>query len=279
MSLESAKSYGYRASIIFCIIPIISIIANIGIYAQLFKTLGAQIANNPNATIDPISPAIANSLVVLTSIIGLITGVLGLTALVLFLIAHYRLSKYYKEPAIFRNIIYSIILTIGYVIAAIIAVVGIVLITALTTFSTEFIPDIGTATSAVYAPLSIILVVFVIITILFVIFNLLLWYRAFNKLGDKSGVDAFKTAGLLYVIGTFIPFVSCIAWIYAAKGYKQLQIQQPPNNEYYTPTYTPTSPVFNGIFCSQCGTENLSNDLYCKQCGHPLQTTQTNTTT
>jgi uncharacterized membrane protein YfhO len=116
---------------------------------------------------------------------------------------------------------------------------------------------------------------FAILTIIFVIIYVLLWYRAFNKLGEKSGVDAFKTAGLLYALGTFIPLLSCIAWIFAAKGYKQLKQQQPPQNN--TNNYNTTT-TDNEIFCSQCGTKNLTNTTYCKQCGQPLHTTQTNPT-
>jgi uncharacterized membrane protein len=264
MSLESAKNYGYVASIIFCIIPIISFIANIPISASLFQTFG-DLITNPNT----VNTAIFSTFTYLF-IIGIGVIVTGLLALILFLIAQYRLSKYYKEPTIFRNILYSILLTIGYVIIVIIAAVIFVVTTATTVITTDI-----NSTSTILASFIAVIAVFAVLTIIWVIIHALLWYRAFSKLSEKSGIDAFKTAGILYVIGMFIPFIGSIAWFFAAKGYKQIQPQQPPtNNNYNTSTYTPQSPTFDRIFCSQCGTENLSNATYCKHCGQTIQTTQ-----
>jgi uncharacterized membrane protein len=271
MSLESAKNYGYIASIIFCIIPIISFITNIAVFAAFFSSFGDLIAN-PNAVNTDIIFSTFTYLGVIAGI-GAIILITGLFALILFLIAQYRLSKYYNEPAIFRNILYSILLTIGYVIIAIIAAAILFLITATTVITTEIAPG---ADTVMLTPLIGTAVLVVVLSIIYVIIYALLWYRAFNKLGEKSGIDAFKTAGLLYVIGMFIPFVSLIAWIFAAKGYKQLKPQQLPTDSNYN-TYTPQSPTVNRIFCSQCGTENLVNDTYCKHCGQTIQTTQTDT--
>ena len=57
----------------------------------------------------------------------------------------------------------------------------------------------------------------------FGIVNGLLYMRAFNKLKEKSGVDNFGTAGLLYLIGVFIPLITWIAWIFAAMGFNKLK--------------------------------------------------------
>ena len=127
MSLESAKNYGYIASIIFCIIPIISFTLSASIYAQLFRTI-TNLITNPNMVTDPSKFTTFNTLEIIL-IAGLITIALSFTALILFLIAQYKLSKYYNEPAIFRNIIYSILLTISYTIAIIITTVLILLAT------------------------------------------------------------------------------------------------------------------------------------------------------
>ncbi|MCL2642691.1 MAG: DUF996 domain-containing protein [Candidatus Bathyarchaeota archaeon] len=274
MSLESAKNYGYIASIIFCIMPIISFIANIAVFASFFQTFGELMANPNSVNTDIFSTF--TYLGVIASI-GFIVGIASFLALILFLIAQYRLSKYYKEPAIFRNILYSILLTIGYIIGVIVASVILFLITAVTVITPEIITD--GSISTMLAPIIIAIALFVVLTIIYAIIYALLWYRAFNKLSEKSGIDTFKTAGLLYVISMFIPFIGCIAWLFAAKGYKQLKPQQPPtNNNYNTSTYTPQSPTFDQIFCSQCGTENIANSTYCKHCGQPIQTTQTNPT-
>jgi len=267
MSLESAKNYGYIASIIFCIIPIISYTLSASIYAQLFRTI-TNLITNPNMVTDSSKFTTFNTLEIIL-IAGLITIALSFTALILFLIAQYKLSKYYNEPAIFRNIIYSILLTISYTIAIIITTV-LILLATFTTIDT-------TGNTITFTPFIIAITVFTVLTIAFIILYALLWYRAFNKLGEKSGINTFKTVGLLFVIGMFIPIVSFIAWVFAAKGYKQLKPQQPPNNNYNTQTYNPT-PTFDRIFCSQCGTENHTNAIYCKHCGQTIQTNPTNTT-
>jgi uncharacterized membrane protein len=273
MSLESAKKYGYIASIIFCIIPIIGWITNAVIYASFFQNIGDLITNPDTASSFPFAGF--QYLEVLANIV-LIIIVLSLGALILFLIAQYRLSKYYNEPAIFRNILYSILLTIGFVIIMAISITIIAITAVASAVVTSITPTdlIGS-----YAPFITVIAIVVILSVIYAVLYALLWYRSFNKLGEKSGINVFKTAGLLFALGTFIPFISFIAWILAAKGYKQLQPQQPPtDSSYNTSTYTPQSPTFDRIFCSQCGTENLTNSTYCKHCGQAIQTTQTSTT-
>ncbi|MCL2257506.1 MAG: DUF973 family protein [Nitrososphaerota archaeon] len=268
MTLESAKSYGYIASIIFCVMPIISYISSIVMSVQLFQIF-TNILSNPNAeTNSSLLAALTSSSIAVG--VGLITVLaLSLIALILFLIAQYKLSKYYNEPSIFRNFIYIILFAICYSVIVVIVV------------AIFFIATITTASVTAVTSVIIAIVVLVVLTIIFIILEALLWYRAFKKLSEKSGVDAFKTAGLLYVIGMFISIVTCIAWYFAAKGYKQLKPQQTPNNDCYTtPTYNPSAtPTLDRIFCSQCGAENLSSAIYCKHCGQPIQTTPINTTT
>jgi heme/copper-type cytochrome/quinol oxidase subunit 2 len=150
-----------------------------------------------------------------------------------------------------------------------------------TSFTTDLpIEGITQSFTQLLSGIIVLYAVTIIITLICGIINGFLWYQAFDKLGEKSGIDKFKTAGLLYLIGIFVPIiVTWIAWIFAAKGYKQLKPQQPhANNDYNTSNYT-SPPVFDKIFCSQCGTENFANDVYCKHCGQPIQITQTNTTT
>jgi len=160
MSLESAKNYGYIASIIFCIMPIISFISNAFVFAQLFQTISNLIAN-PNVATDPSMLTAFNTVGGIAGV-GLIVGALSFIALILFLIAQYKLSKYYNEPAIFRNILRSILLIIGYVIVVTIVMV----LVFLTTFATI---DITGATATVFAPIVVAIAVFIVLTIVFII--------------------------------------------------------------------------------------------------------------
>ena len=57
----------------------------------------------------------------------------------------------------------------------------------------------------------------------FAIVNGWLYMRAFNKLKEKSGVDNFGTAGILYLVGSIVPIVGWIAWIFAAMGFQKLK--------------------------------------------------------
>jgi uncharacterized membrane protein len=210
------------------------------------------------------------------AVLGISIGaaVASIIAFVLFFITMHRLSKHYKEPAIFRNILYSLILNIimciviGVMIAAFIPLVG-----------TQFVLDsITDATIMQTALLAIMLfIAATCIAIFTVIISGVLHWRAFTKLGEKSGVDSFKTAGLLFMLGSILQIIGIgailcwISWIYAAKGFKQIQ---PINNSV---NYTANNS--NKIYCSHCGIENNTdnNTNYCSHCGKTLYTNQTNT--
>ncbi|MCL2641903.1 MAG: DUF996 domain-containing protein [Candidatus Bathyarchaeota archaeon] len=269
MSLESAKKYGYTASMINIILPVIGIIVALGLFAALFH----QILVNP--TIDLFSTFLGGALIG-TSII---MGAAGISALILFLLAMHKLANYYKEPAIFRNILYGLLLTtIGAIITSIISAIITTTTLITTTNPTMQLPienNFSTITQIItlYATIIGILVIFGII-------NGILYWQAFNKLSEKTNIETFKTTGLLFLIGSIIPLINWIGWIFAAKSYKQIQPQPTtPTTTNNTPTYTTTPPPnIDRIYCSQCGTENNTNTNYCKQCEHTLQTTQTNTT-
>jgi len=271
MNFESAKKQGFIASTLF-----------ISIYIASFAISLSCIPLLMQAMINPlgVTSLVENYLIGICAATAYIL-IAGLIALILFLLAHYRLSKYYKEPAIFRNIIYSIIITIIYTI--IITTTATIL--AITLFTTTAIDNFqlpmqnslqtGTAPEAF-----IIFVAAIIITAIPVaIINGILWWRAFTKLGEKSNIQRFKTTGLLFFIGIFIGIANLIAWIFAATCYKQLQPNPNSNTTdttNHTPPTTQTSPPnFDKNHCTYCGTEN-NNTTYCKHCGNPIQTTQTN---
>jgi len=255
MSLESAKKYGFISSVINSILPIVSIVVVVILFAQL----AIQIPSG-----EPITFLIV-SLIAFCCVIG----VVSIAGFVLFFLSMHRLSEYYKEPKIFKNILYSLLLSIISAIIIVCVVIGFALSSSMSQ-SINSNTDIQTMWSfiGIYGAV-------VGITIVLAIINGVLYWQAFNKLGEKSGVDIFKTVGLLYLIGSLImmPIILWIAWIIAAHAYKKLQ----PQPTLPTPTDTPTTTTLpiDKIYCSYCGTENISEAIYCKNCGNPLQTHQT----
>jgi ribosomal protein L40E len=110
----------------------------------------------------------------------------------------------------------------------------------------------------------IVLIVAFAVAIAMGVVSALLYKRAFNKLAEKSGVHSFDTAGLLILIGVFIPFVSWVGWIFAASGFNTLKPKP------YSPM--PTAPTITTQikFCLNCGMANNVNAAYCKNCGKQL---------
>lgn len=109
------------------------------------------------------------------------------------------------------------------------------------------------------------------VAFVFAIVNGLLYMRAFNKLGEKSGVDNFGTAGLLYLIGAIIPLVGWIAWIFAAIGFHKLKPVPATAPTVSYQTQPPLSSTAQTKRCPNCGTENSADALYCSSCGKTLQ--------
>ena len=275
MSFESAKKHGYRASVLNVILPAAAIIMSIASLVALFY----QIATNPQNT-EPIT--FLSGFIIGFSIV---IAIAGIAALILFMLSMHRLSNYYKEPTIFKNILYAFLLSIIGGITS--SIITIFMTTSLSTSiinnaTPEYLGDTLLTTL-----MSIITVYTLVLSIalIFAIISGFLYYRAFNKLGEKSGIEKFKTAGLLYLIGSVLlimgagSIITWIAWIFAAQGYKQLKPQPTFNPENNPTTTTTPQPNTNKIYCSYCGTENNTNINYCHQCGQPLHTTQTNTPT
>jgi uncharacterized membrane protein len=175
----------------------------------------------------------------------------------------YSLSNYYNEPSIFKNVLYAFILSI---------------ISGAVIFASEFaviIATIGrisqTSTPSTVVPVILSYVVVIVVALVFGIFNGVLYMRAFNKLKEKSGVDNFGTAGLLMLIGVFIPIITWIAWIFAAMGFNKLKAAPTPS-PYVPYSVQPTlSTTTQTKRCPNCGAENLTDALYCSSCGKPLQ--------
>jgi uncharacterized membrane protein len=258
MSFESGKKYGYIASMINVILPVIVII----LYLFLFiSQLGSLSTSRVGASMFPAGL----SLVMSASI-----TVIGLISFILFMLSMYNLSKYYSEPVIFRNILYAFVLNI------IVSIIAWITVAVYISSLISQIPQgaLTTSTTSSIASLIIAFLIFLVIALAFLIITAVLYWRAFNKLGEKSSIENFKTAGLLYLIGSVLCIIAVgiiliwIAWIYAAKAYKQLNPQPyaaPPTNFNAPQTGTSKS------YCSYCGTQNDADAAFCKNCGKALR--------
>jgi hypothetical protein len=92
--------------------------------------------------------------------------------------------------------------------------------------------------------------------------------RAFNKLKEKSGVDNFGTAGLLYLIGIIVPLIAWIAWIFAAKGFNKLKAAPAVAPYSIPPPMSSTTPTKR---CAHSGPDNYGAASSCRNCGKTLQ--------
>ncbi len=257
MTLESGRKMGLTASLIHVITPVIMIIL-------LFALIFSQIARYPVS-----GPSMFTS--GLTIATFLLLGAVAFAGFILFFIAMYRLSHYYNEPKIFKNVLYGLISTI---------IGG---VTALIVEFAFFATVIGRMTpgstagvnAAWFAQFMFTLIAIVGIALVFGITAAVLYWRAFNKLAEKSGVETFRTAGLLYLIGTVLSIIGIgviliwITWIYAANGFRALKPQAATSTSTY-PSATPSN-VTAKKYCPYCGTENYPDAVYCKNCGKQIQ--------
>ncbi len=270
MSLESSRKLGFTASLIAVIMPVIIGLA----YAFLiFSSITSSVSGSNSISSFPLT----------TIILLFVVGVIAFAGLVLFVIAMHRLSQYYNEPSIFKNTLYAFIINIvtGITFVAIeIALIGNLTrnITQTTTQTTAYTP-IQTAPPTVnfLVQYIIALIVLAVVALVLGIISSVLYLRAFNKLGEKSKVDNFKTAGRLYLIGTVLTIVGVgilliwIAWIFAALGFNSLKPSPVPTISTYSTTQPPLAVATQKRYCTYCGTENNSDAIYCRACGKQLQ--------
>lgn len=264
MSLESGRKIGLAASLIEVIVPVVTIITIVVFIFSLFTT------------------ALARSSGLISGIIifFIVLAILGLIGIILFVVAMHSLAQYYSEPRIFKNALYGFILNIIGGVAYGIIYLAIFLWTFL-----QAIPRTGPQTAAatpspfpsippfMTAPFAFAFVGFIIASIVLFVIGIIaafLYYRAFNKLGEKSGINNFNTAGLLILIGTIVPVVSWIGWIFAERGFQSLKpkVEQPttPINT----TQSLTESLEQKKYCPHCGSENKANAIYCGKCGNKL---------
>jgi uncharacterized membrane protein len=187
------------------------------------------------------------------------------------MLAMHLLSHYYKESGIFNNIAYALVVNIVctiVVLALFFVFISSSINSALSTPSTLAIPFL---TQFIFSFLALVVVALVLGVI-----SAAFYMRAFNKLGGKSGVGSFKTAGVLYLVGVLLSIVLIgvvlvwIAWIIAAWGFYSLKPSSSTNID-SIPSAAIQPIVAQTNSCPNCGTENVPGALYCRSCGKQLQ--------
>jgi uncharacterized membrane protein len=262
MSFESAKKYGAISSLMMIILPVISVVALAGLFIS-FIAFSISIS---------IIPDFSGLFIGLIAIVIVLVAV-GLTTLILFLIAMYRLSNYYNEPSIFINVLYALI----------IGVIGSIVVSLFSFFftfqSTQFSPinpqlPLSSFANSIFSSL-----ISTAINLVILIFSAVFYKRAFNKLAEKSGVNDFKTFGTLYLIGAVLTIIFVgallvwIAWIFAYMGFRRLkpiEAQTAANQPISYATSVTGTPLCLSRYCQYCGSENKKDALYCRSCGKQL---------
>ena len=268
MSLGSGRKLGVIASLITVILPVVAVIASVFMAQSFFTTIQRWVANQVTPTFSILSAQLNTFFNVLV-----ILAIVGLVGFILFILAMHQLSHYYKEPGIFKNIAYALIINI----------VG-----AIAVFALFFVLISSSINSAITTPSNLSLqfldqfifsfLALVVLAMVLGIISAAFYMRAFNKLGEKSGLDRFKAAGVLYFIGVLLSIVLFggvlvwIAWIFVAWGFYSLKPSS-STNIYSTPS-AGTSPVLAQTKpCPNCGVGNVPEALLCGSCGKQLQGT------
>jgi len=269
MSFESGKKLGTTASLIAVITPVIGVIAYIFLIFSIFASGSGSLFSS-----------------YFTIILFAVIGIIALAGFILFVLAMHRLSQHYNEPGIFKNTLYGFLINIVSTITVI--VIYLILFTNLmhsipqgnvqTTAATP-IPTVPPILNSLGLIISSSLAIFAI-TIVLGIVSAVFYMRAFNKLGEKSGIDNFKTVGLLYLLGIVLSVVGVgvllvwIAWIIALIGFRSLNPKAPESSTFahynQIPPPPTTSDILQKIYCPYCGTKNDADSRYCRSCGKQL---------
>jgi uncharacterized membrane protein len=259
MSLESGRKFGYYASLINVIMPIVAIISVVAIIVSIIAASTTRIVNGSAGPAFSIFGGLIVFLIIMVAI--------GIAGFIMFMYSMYSLSNYYKEPAIFKNVLYAFIMSL--VSGSVVVILEFaVLLSAFSGFSSIATPS---SVTPAFTQIIFTYAVVIVVALAFGIVNGVLYMRAFNKLKEKSGVDNFGTAGLLILIGAFIPIISWIAWIFAVMGFKKLKVPTTPSPYVPYSVNPPLSTTTQIKRCPNCGAENLIDALYCSSCGKPLQ--------
>jgi uncharacterized membrane protein len=279
MSLESGRKLGLTASLINIIIPV-AIIALYGLL--IFSIMTSVISAVAHSGSHTLGYPLISSTIFLIVLIGLTA--LSVAGIVMFLMGMHRLGQFYHEPSIYKNSLYGFL--IGFL--------GVIALLAVSSAYTFFI--ISRASSSAHVAPSLGTFVLVFLSILaagFVIgiLSAVFYMKAFNKLGDISGIHSFNTAAMMYLVGAVLSiiligsFVVWIAWIFAASGFNSLRPKPTETGATAYPTQTvmppqtisstqltppPSDSISQKNLCPYCGAVNLVDSKYCWSCGKPL---------
>ena len=152
----------------------------------------------------------------------------GLVGLILVLIAVKGLSDHYKEPSIFNNSLYGVILSI----VGVVVFVAALFVTALSFFTNVLGIELSAALSDPTAFSNIdwteamildnlmahvaALVGSLLILFIFVVVAAIFYRKSLTTLAEKTGVGLFGTAGLLLLIGAVLTIIAIgflLIWI------------------------------------------------------------------
>lgn len=246
------------------ILPVIGAAVALAFFVSIILTATSNIRNSTTTGVGWFSFGVIGLILVLAG--------LAIAGFIMFMIAMHRLANYYKEPGIFSSVLYAFIINVIGIILAL-GVFAIFILSAISGFTRT-----TTSTNVMPFVIQIILSYLILlgVAVVFSIVSAVLYMRAFNKLAEKSGVDSFKTAGLLYLIGG-IPvigvggLISWIAWIFAYLGFRKLQPVSAAIPTVSYPYQQPTNAMPMKRVCPNCGAINNADTLYCASCGKPLQ--------
>ncbi len=249
MSFESSKSKGRIATLLIVLLPIITAIVYVPLYFFRLST----------------------SNIIYLSII--LSG-LSYAGYILFLVAMNGMSKYYKDPKIFKNSLYGFIASIvGAVTFTVVIYAFLVpIFDQLTAYTTS--PGTVPPLSVFISFLQVIVLVWIGGSVIATI-NGFFYRRAFYALAEKSGEGNFRTAGLLMILGGALTIVLVggliffIGWIFAAMGFFSMK-PKPTQSYPLTPQEVPTQATAQKKQCPNCGAENSLDAIYCSHCGNKL---------
>jgi uncharacterized membrane protein len=256
MTLESGRKLGIISSLLTVILPVL---------------IGPIILLLTFARITEISTHSTTSAFVFSTIpIYAVIGILGVVSVILFLISMHRLANYFHEPAIFKNTLYGFILNIvGSTVG--VALEFALLISALIHLQVGTAASVNAFGQVIIALLAVSAVIFV-----FAIVGAVFYMHAFNALGQKSGIDSFKTAGLLILVGyaLTIVFVGAliiwVAWIMVTIGFFSLKQSKAPTFAYAQQPQYSYAPYVQVKYCTSCGAANTLDAKFCNKCGKPM---------
>ncbi len=258
MSLESGRHLGRIASLIYVSVPVIMVVVYVAYFLSLLASIPVTTTTIPN------TPVLTGFIIAI-----ILLGIIAFAGLILFFIAMHRLSHYYNEPGIFSNILYGLILGIvGSVVVVLImfgflfSLIGNLIGQAITTPSSS---------TAFLAQFFVLIAIVILVALALAIASGFLYMRAFNKLAASSGVEGFRTVGILYLIGMIVPIVAWVAWIIAYMNFNKLKPREPAPAYAYT-VQPPITPPVAGLTkrCVNCGTENNTDAIFCRNCGKPI---------